>query len=173
MYLHVLDNAKTEGLTLQRFVSGIVTEQVLPHRDCGLQSSESATFAALTISTMCVSSQAHSIRTKWYEAGSRASLRPLNYAGNSRAKHSRGYTRFIIMVNNNKYTHTQARTHARTHARTRTHARARTHARTHTHTKQTEEKFGISQGIVIAPILFNIIIHDLSRALSNETHMPQ
>ena len=78
MCLHVLDNAKTEGLTLQRFVSGIVTEQVLPHMDCGLQSSESATFAALTISTMCVSSQAHSIRTKWYEAGSRASLRPLN-----------------------------------------------------------------------------------------------
>ena len=65
-------------MTLQRFVSGFVTEQVLPHNDCGFQSSESATFAALTISTMCVLSQAHIVRTKWYEAGSRASYRPLN-----------------------------------------------------------------------------------------------
>ena len=32
---------------------------------------------------------------------------------------------------------------------------------------------GIPQGSVIAPILFNIIIHDLPKVLSNNTHMAQ
>ena len=32
---------------------------------------------------------------------------------------------------------------------------------------------GIPQGSVIAPILFNIIIHGLTKALSNNTHVAQ
>ena len=32
---------------------------------------------------------------------------------------------------------------------------------------------GIPQGSIIAPILFNIIIHDLPKALSNNTHVAQ
>ena len=32
---------------------------------------------------------------------------------------------------------------------------------------------GIPQGLIIAPILFNIIVHDLPKALSNNTHVAQ
>ena len=45
--------------------------------------------------------------------------------------------------------------------------------RVETYSSNEKIDVGIPQGSIIAPILFNIIIHDLPKALSDNTHMTQ
>ena len=42
-----------------------------------------------------------------------------------------------------------------------------------TYSSNKSNDMGIPQGSIIAPILFNIVIHDLLKALSNNTHVAQ